>query len=481
MEDEEKEFANMILGLTPSTGVSTIPQDLISHILNRRCILFLGSGASKEAGAPTSAQLAAELADRYLDGHHRSEPLAKVAVYIEHKPGAGRRLVLDHVVKRLSNLSPVKAHDVLTQYPWTAIFTTNYDLLIESAYKKSSVQKQIISVLSSSDLSMQLYYSHSNAVFLYKLHGCISRPYSNEVPLVISEDDYDTTVSNRVALLRLLETYKYTHTFLFVGYSFGDPDLTQIWRAVNAELGKLSQWAYAIWPNHSSEQEELWKSRCVLLLNRTFSEFFDALPAPMAVEANQFPSGVTQISTRSGVIELLTSLLKQRDPSRYAMSKWVAKNALLIAKEMGLSEQELRNLKDSALLSDIGLLTVSDLILFKPGPLTDNEWQEITDSPTIGQDLLSVFPELREVGRIVASVHERFNGNGYPNGLRGEKIPIAARVIAVLQAFYSLTHSRPYRPAFSLEEAAQKIHEMAGSIFDPSIVAIFEATMQQKA
>ena len=479
MKDEKKEFPDKTLNFTTPTGIRTIPQDLISQIGTRRCILFLGSGASNEAGAPTGAQLAAELADRYLDGHHRSEPLTKVAAYIEHKPGAGRRSMLNYVVKRLSNLSPTKAHEALTQYPWAAIFTTNYDLLIENAYEKSPGENQIIRILSSSDLSMQPYYSRSNAVFLYKLHGCISRPYSKEVPLVISEDDYYAAENNRAALLRLLESYKYTHTFLFAGYSFGDPDLSQIWRSVHAELGKLSRWAYAIYPNHSDEQKELWKNRYVLLLNVTFSEFFDALPASVAVEANQSSLEATPMSTRSALVKMIGSMLKQRDPSTYTMSTWVAKNALLVGKEMGLSEQELRNLKDSALLSDIGLLTISDLILFKPGALTENEWQEIRDHPTRGKKLLSVFSELQEVAKIVESVHEHFDGSGYPNGLRGDKIPIAARIIAVLQAFYSLTHARPYRAAFAPEKAVQNIREMAGSTFDPSVVRIFEVAMKQ--
>lgn len=111
-----RHFDLEILGdMNTANPHNRVPPILADLIFSGRCVLFVGSGASVEAGAPTSAQLAKELADRYLDSHHQDELLARVAAYIEHKPGLGRRVLLNHIVNRLSSLLP-RAGDTLSSH-----------------------------------------------------------------------------------------------------------------------------------------------------------------------------------------------------------------------------------------------------------------------------------------------------------------------------------------------------------------------------
>ena len=196
-----------------------IPEELYDYINSGNCVLFVGAGASIEAGAPSAQEMTRELSKKYLRGKHQEEPLSKVASYIETKPGLGRRLVVDYLINRLSPLKPSKAHLLLPKFRWTAIYTTNYDTLIEQAYEKVGVKCKPI--ISSCDLVIDLI-NYYNYVLLYKPHGCISRPAVNETPIIITEDDYYSVANNRKAIYRQLEAHKYKSIFLFIGYSFSD-------------------------------------------------------------------------------------------------------------------------------------------------------------------------------------------------------------------------------------------------------------------
>ena len=137
-----------------------IPEELCKYIISGNCVLFVGAGASIEAGAPSAQEMSRELSKKYLNGKHQEEPLIKVASYIETKPGLGRRLVVDYLINRLSPLKPSKAHLLLPNFRWSAIYTTNYDTLIEQAYERVSVKYKPI--MSSCDLVLNMsdYYSN---------------------------------------------------------------------------------------------------------------------------------------------------------------------------------------------------------------------------------------------------------------------------------------------------------------------------------
>lgn len=154
-------------------------------------------------------------------------------------------------------------------------------------------------------------------------------------------------------------------------------------------------------------------------------------------------------------------------------SKRLAELALAVADEMGLSETQKEHLHWAALLHDIGKIGIPDEVLLKPGPLSPEEWTLMKQHPTIGADILRKVQALRPVARIIAAHHERWDGSGYPQGLRGEEIPVEARILAVVDSYSAMIDERIYRPAISHEEALAEIRRNAGKLYDPQVVEAF--------
>lgn len=125
------------------------------------------------------------------------------------------------------------------------------------------------------------------------------------------------------------------------------------------------------------------------------------------------------------------------------------------------------------LLHDAGKVGVPERILGKPGPLTAAEWRVMRTHPLIGYQMVASIPFLRNAGEIVRSHHEMFDGSGYPEGLKRDEIPLPARVFAVVDAFDAMTTDRPYRAAMTVDQAAAELTRMAGTQFDPDVVAAF--------
>jgi HD-GYP domain-containing protein (c-di-GMP phosphodiesterase class II) len=121
-------------------------------------------------------------------------------------------------------------------------------------------------------------------------------------------------------------------------------------------------------------------------------------------------------------------------------------------------------------LHDIGKIATPDAILFKPGPLTDDEWIEMQKHASFGADILSELPALAPFASIVRAHHERWDGKGYPYGLKGEQIPFEARVVAVADAFHAMISNRPYRPAIAQREAMEILREGRGTQWDAEVV-----------
>lgn len=154
-------------------------------------------------------------------------------------------------------------------------------------------------------------------------------------------------------------------------------------------------------------------------------------------------------------------------------SKRVACFAELIGQFLAIPEERLTHLKLGALLHDIGKIAIPHNVLMKPGALTEAEWTVMRLHPRIGWELMSEFPELAEEADIVYCHHERWDGRGYPRSLRGEDIPLGARVFAVADTLDAITSDRPYRGGRPCEEAFSEIERHAGTQFDPAIVERF--------
>jgi HD-GYP domain-containing protein (c-di-GMP phosphodiesterase class II) len=142
---------------------------------------------------------------------------------------------------------------------------------------------------------------------------------------------------------------------------------------------------------------------------------------------------------------------------------------------MGIAGTELDDLERAAELHDIGKIAIPDTILNKPGPLDDEEWAFMRRHTLIGESMLSAAPALHAAALIVRSSHERYDGAGYPDGLRGEQIPLASRIVFVCDAYHAMTSDRPYGVTASTPEALAELDACAGSQFDPAVVRAFRA------
>jgi putative nucleotidyltransferase with HDIG domain len=173
-----------------------------------------------------------------------------------------------------------------------------------------------------------------------------------------------------------------------------------------------------------------------------------------------------------GTALLLGDVLSSDDEYTGAHSQGVVELALVIAQELEVDEEEQRLVEFGALLHDIGKITTPDDILNKSGPLSDEEWAVMREHTVAGQRMLDrVGGALHDVGVIVRSSHERFDGGGYPDGLAGEQIPLAARIVAVADAYSAMTTRRSYREPLPHEVAIGELDSNAGTQFDPVVAA----------
>jgi len=171
--------------------------------------------------------------------------------------------------------------------------------------------------------------------------------------------------------------------------------------------------------------------------------------------------------------EVLARAIQAKDEGGSRHVERVQYYATALARSLELPEQDRQAVEIAALLHDIGKLAVPEHILSKPGPLTPDERKKMQLHAQIGAEIVSAVPFPCPVAPLIRSHHERWDGKGYPSGLRGEQIPVGARVLSVVDFFDAMTSGRPYRPALSPEEALRMLQNEAGKAFDPAIVARF--------
>jgi len=174
-------------------------------------------------------------------------------------------------------------------------------------------------------------------------------------------------------------------------------------------------------------------------------------------------------------LKALVQALETRDFETHGHSERVVTFSLRLGYELGLEKEALRDLELGALLHDIGKIGVPDAVLRKPAKLNEEEWAKMKLHPQHGQKILRNIPFLEGAGRIVAQHHERWDGDGYPFGLRGEEIDIGARIFAVVDAFDAMVSDRVYRKGCSYQDAVEELERHAGTQFDPLIVEAFKA------
>ena len=203
--------------------------------------------------------------------------------------------------------------------------------------------------------------------------------------------------------------------------------------------------------------------------------FTGGAPAQIARDRRETP-----VDRPLPMIEALARAMAARDASTHEHARRVQRYALALAEEIAIGEERtLAAIDAAALLHDIGKLGIPDRLLDKPGPLTPDEYDHVKLHAIIGADILSAVSFPGPLAVIVRHHHENWDGTGYPDGLRGEAIPIGARVLAIADCYDALTSDRPYRSALSHGRALGMIHERRGTMYDPEIVTAFLRIVQR--
>ena len=172
-------------------------------------------------------------------------------------------------------------------------------------------------------------------------------------------------------------------------------------------------------------------------------------------------------------IRALAEAIDAKDPYTRGHSERVATYAVAVAKEMGLPAGDVEKIRVSALLHDVGKIGVDDRIIRKPTALTEDEFRVMKTHPIKGAAIMSAIPQLTDVIPGMKYHHEKWTGGGYPEGLKGEQIPLQARIVTVADTFDAMTTTRPYQQAMETDYVIARIRQFAGVRFDPDVVAAF--------
>jgi diguanylate cyclase (GGDEF)-like protein len=184
-------------------------------------------------------------------------------------------------------------------------------------------------------------------------------------------------------------------------------------------------------------------------------------------------------SSRSSTVQGLIRAMEARDFITEGHSDRLQELVSKLASEVGTPQEDINDLMLLARFHDLGKVGIPDRILFKPGPLTEEEYQEMQRHSDIGQRIARSVPDLAPIAEWIRQHHEKWDGTGYPLGLRGEDIPLPCRVLAIADAFDAMTSDRPYRKAMTREDATAELRRCAGTQFDPELVERFVRIMRE--
>jgi diguanylate cyclase (GGDEF)-like protein len=188
----------------------------------------------------------------------------------------------------------------------------------------------------------------------------------------------------------------------------------------------------------------------------------------------------SRASSRRETRDVLLQVLREREPELHTHLRGVASLAVAAARALAFTAEQLDEVARAAELHDIGKLAIPDEILHKPGPLDAGEWALMREHTIIGDRILAAAPAMRPVAAIVRASHERWDGGGYPDGLRGEQIPLGARLVSACDAFHAMTSDRPYKRTLDSDAALAELRRCAGTQFDPTIVEVLERVVRER-
>ena len=209
-----------------------------------------------------------------------------------------------------------------------------------------------------------------------------------------------------------------------------------------------------------------------------------ATQAAIAIENNDLLTSLKRsneelVSSYDRTLEGWAYALELRDRETVGHSRRVTALTMRLARRIGITGSELANIRRGTLLHDIGKMGLPDSVLLKKGPLTREEEKIMQTHPQLAYDMLLPIPYLKPALDIPYYHHEKWDGNGYPHGLKGEEIPLAARIFAVVDVWDAVVFDRPYREAWTREDAIEYLKDQSGKHFDPQIVEIFLEIIEQ--
>jgi HD-GYP domain-containing protein (c-di-GMP phosphodiesterase class II) len=214
--------------------------------------------------------------------------------------------------------------------------------------------------------------------------------------------------------------------------------------------------------------------------NREWITFLEMLANEAAIAIDNIQmfqelqqSNLELVMAYDATIDSLAQALDLRDAETGGHSRHVVDLTLKLARSLGIQGGALAHIRRGSMLHDIGKMGVPDILLRKPGPLTEEEWVIMRQHPILAHTLMSRIPYLRQALDIPYCHHEKWDGSGYPRGLKGEEIPLAARIFAAADVYDVMTSDRPYRKALTEQEALDYIRSQAGKHFDPKVAQAF--------
>ena len=219
------------------------------------------------------------------------------------------------------------------------------------------------------------------------------------------------------------------------------------------------------------------QERRLVLENRAHQNRLEELVQARTREVTRLCHELTD--SYESTLHALMTALDFRDNETQGHSYRVVEYAVIVAGQMGIVEPELTRIRRGAILHDVGKIGVPDAVLHKPSGLDDQEWREMRRHPELGYRMLKDITFLKPCLDIVLFHQERFDGSGYPQGLKGEQIPLGARIFAVVDTFDAMTSDRPYRPAMGIPEACAEIRRCTHTQFDPVVAGAFCAVEEQ--
>jgi PAS domain S-box-containing protein len=249
--------------------------------------------------------------------------------------------------------------------------------------------------------------------------------------------------------------------------------------------GFISCWSIPLWSNHGLQGILELFSRTKTDFGNNWETFLQALSvqAAIAIENSRLYTDLQAASQEleyayDATIEALSAAIDLRDHETEGHSQRVTLLTVEMAKELGLDTNATLQMRRGALLHDIGKLGIPDSVLLKPGKLDAAEWQLMKQHPVLAHEWLSKIPFLRPALEIPYSHHERFDGTGYPLGLKAQEIPLSARIFAIVDVYDALVSDRPYRKAWTPEKTLDYLLEFAGTHFDPEMIQVFLRIMR---